>query len=318
MGEKKLTVVITTYNRKNELLEQLRSLEKQGHTNEYEIFVSDNHSDYDVEEWLNSRLSKEFLEIINVKRWEINVGHELNATFAFLLPKTEWLWMLSDDDITEPNSLETILKDIVDKRNDNVCWIKYSITGFKPNRECYLNNIESIFRYYSEEKGAGEWIFMSNNVYRLPYLKCHYPKMLTHVDNVQEPEVLPLYAVKNDAREMYISSKSVVNYTPGQRSYNLIWAYLREGNLLFSGLNLTKSEIRAFRKIEFFSPMILTCALALVSGKAERKECLKRIICNHFAGFSLGRMKVRLLYLVMSVIGADRWIQIVEKRINLN
>lgn len=314
MGEKKLTVVITTYNRKNELLEQLRSLEKQGHTNEYEIFVSDNHSDYDVEEWLNSQLSKEFLEIINVKRWEINVGHELNATFAFLLPKTEWLWMLSDDDITEPNSLETILNDIADKRNDNVCWIKYSITGFKPNRECYLNNVESIFRYYSEEKGAGEWIFMSNNVYRLPYLKSHYPKMLTHVDNVQEPEVLPLYAVKNDAREMYISSKSVVNYTPGQRSWNLIWAYLREGNLLFSGLELTKGEIKAFRKMSFFSASILTTALALVHSDAVRKECFKRIYNNHFAHCTFKGLQCRFYYWVMCIIGSKRWLQMIDKR----
>lgn len=244
----------------------------------------------------------------------MSVGHELNATFAFLLPKTEWLWMLSDDDITEPNSLETILNDIADKRNDNVCWIKYSVTGFKPNRECYLNNVESIFRYYSEEKGAGEWIFMSNNVYRLPFLKSHYPKMLTHVDNVQEPEVLPLYAVKNDAREMYLSSKSVVNYTPGQRSYNLIWAYLREGNLLFSGLDLTSKEIKAFRKMEFFSAHILATALALVPCNAVRKECFKRIYINHFAQGSIKGLKYRFYYFMMCLIGNQLWLKLIERR----
>lgn len=300
--EKKLTVVITTYNRKEELVRQLHSLELQGHFDKYEVVVSDNHSDYNVKEWLDDHLSSDFMKIVSIKVWEVNVGHELNATFSFLLPQTEWMWLLSDDDITEPNSLDIILSDIDNKNNQNVSWIKYSITGFKPNRECYLNNVTDIFNYYSNEKKyAGEWIFMSNNVYRLSCLKKYLSSVLIYSDNVQEPEVLALHSVKKDNTSVLFSSKSVTNYTKGNGSYNLIWAYSREGNLLFSGLDLNKSEIKAFKRMPFFSIRGLISSLFRVQNPSMRWEYFKRIFCTHYTIMSIKGLKLLSLYLIKSI-----------------
>lgn len=305
--EKKLTVVITTYNRKDPLLAQLRSLERQGHFDQYEICISDNHSDYDVRNWLESQLTSDFMDIIRIKRWELNVGHELNATFAFLLPQTEWMWLLSDDDITEPNSLEIVLNDISKVENENVCWIKYSISGFPSNEESYISSVKDIFEYYGYgNKSTGEWIFMSNNVYQLKYLKPYYSTALIYSDNVQEPEVLPLFAIKNDNRQVFFSAKALTNYIPGRASYNLIWVYSRVSNILFSGLNLNKIETNAFKKMRFISIRTLMRNLSVVENKALRNEYFKKIYFAHFRLFSFRGIKCLLAYAFLNIKGTWR------------
>lgn len=63
---KLLTVAIPTYNHKQFLLETLRSFEIQGHFDKYRVLVSNNCSDYNVNEWLSKNLTREFLDIITV------------------------------------------------------------------------------------------------------------------------------------------------------------------------------------------------------------------------------------------------------------
>ena len=57
MCTKKLTVAITTYNRKEALITQLRSLECQGLYDKYQIMIFNNCSNYDVEGVLKDALS---------------------------------------------------------------------------------------------------------------------------------------------------------------------------------------------------------------------------------------------------------------------
>ena len=91
-NKKKLTVLIPTYNRKEPLREQLRSLEVQGLWDEYEIIISDNHSNYDVKEMINESFSADFVKIIRIERRSCNVGGDLNVSLSFQLPTTEWMW----------------------------------------------------------------------------------------------------------------------------------------------------------------------------------------------------------------------------------
>src|SRR5574344_1254415 len=99
---KKLTIVITTYNRRQPLYEQLHSLEIQGQYDKYSIIVSNNCSDYDVDKWLDEKLSLDFRNIVTVHNRKYNVGSDVNIAFSFQLVETQWMWLLSDDDVTEP------------------------------------------------------------------------------------------------------------------------------------------------------------------------------------------------------------------------
>lgn len=306
MNEKKLTVVITTYNRKESLIEQLNSLRCQGHYQDYCILVTDNHSDYDVKEWLESQLPPDFMSIIEVKVWPYNTGHELNASLAFMDPVTEWMWLLSDDDLTEPFSLQTILNDIEKEENKDVCWIKYSISGSIPNKDCYANTVKEVFDYY-RDKPAGDFIFVCNNVYRLTYLRKFITNMLVYCDNCISPELLPLYAIKHDQKKVHFSPIPLTNYVAGRLSWKLIWAYSRFGNILVSDLYMSRDEILAFKKISFFSSRSLITCLSGLNGRTLRHEFFKKIFISHYTIFSLRGIKCFIFYGMLFFLGGKYW-----------
>ncbi len=314
---KKLTIIIPTYNRKQPLLEQLRSLELQGHFDEYEILVSDNHSDYNVEEWLKSNLSHDILEIINVTSRPYNVGGDLNVTLSVQLPSTEWVCLLSDDDIIEPKGLETILNDI-DKYNEtDVIWLKYSIAGgFVKNINCTCSNLVEIFDYYSSGKiGAGQFYFVGNNVYRLKALRPYFTDSCIYSDNAMPHVLLPLYAIKYGKGKMVLSSECLTNYTVGRATYASIWAALRFSNILFSSLYLDTKEIKAFKRVEFFSIISVIDSMANVNDRSLRWEYFKKIFTGHYRLFSFKGWAFIVSYIGLLVLGAKQWKLLREKKL---
>lgn len=309
-NEKKLSIVITTYNRKAPLLEQLRSIECQGHFDEYNIIVSDNNSDYDVKQWLKDSLSPAFFDIIDVISRPYNIGGDANITFSFQLPSTNWMWLLSDDDITEPNSIETVLTDIRRHNEDNICWIKYSIAGpYKANDNVVIDRISEFFRSYSNGHISGEMYFMSNNVYRLEHLRPYFADVCAYNDTCMSQVLLPLLAVKNDGRAIELRSEPLTNYVMGGITYSYIYAYLRFGNLIYvKNLSLDKEELRAFKELTFFSPRALVITLASVEPTHLRWEYFKKIFVSHYNLISFKALLLSIYYIVMSLIGARRFL----------
>lgn len=304
---KKLSVVILTYNRKEPLLAQLKSLECQGHLEDYTIWISDNHSNYNVEEWLRSQLPEQFMRIVNVYSWPVNTGHSMNAAYSFSLPETDWMWLLSDDDLTEPNSLETILNDINDIDDEDACWIKYSISGeFTPNKDCTLNTIEEVFNYFATEKtNIGEFIFLCNNVYNLSYLRSYITNVIISSGTAMEPELLPLYAIKNEKRKMILRSACVTNYVGGRISWNPLWAYSKFGNLIYTDLNLNKAEIKAFRSMHFFSNAWFIDLLADIENKGLRHEYFRKMLASYYESCSLRGMICKIYYYALLILGPN-------------
>lgn len=295
----KLTVVITTYNRKEPLLEQLKSLEVQGHYDKYEIIVSDNHSDYDVKEWLELSLKPEFMKIIKVIVRPFNVGGDMNITLSFQYANTEWMWLLSDDDITTPNSIKTILDDIERHRNDDVCCVKYSISGkFVPNDDKIVDNIEDFFNYYTKVHSAGEMVYMCNNVFRMNYLRKFITDVTMDSNTSMSQVLLPLLAVKNDNKKICFSPESLTSYISGRISYNLAYVYLRFGNMIYvKSLCLNGKEIRAFKRLTFFGENELIKVLCEIPDKSLRCEMLKKILIAHFGLLSISALKLKLYLL---------------------
>lgn len=312
---KKLTVVITTYNRKEPLLEQLRSLECQGHFDDYNIVVSDNHSDYNVKQWLKDSLSPAFFDIIDVISRPYNIGGDSNITFSFQIPTSDWMWLLSDDDITEPNSVETVLTDIKRHDDDNICWIKYSIAGpYKAYDNVVIDSISDFFHIFSKGHSPGEMVFMSNNVYRLDHLRPYFADVCAYNDTCMSQVLLPLLAVKNDGRAIELRSESLTNYVLGRISYSLIYAYIRFGNLIYvKNLPLEKEEIKAFKKMTFFSPRQLVITLASVEPSCLRWEYFKKIFVAHYKLISFKSLLLYIYFIVMTLIGARRFLYCRER-----
>jgi len=100
----KITIGIPTYNRENQLRNQLQCKIKQDLTFVEEIIIVDNHSNYDIVNSISELNCTKLRLITN----PFNIKMATNMEMPFLYCKTEWLWLLSDDDEVLPDSINTI------------------------------------------------------------------------------------------------------------------------------------------------------------------------------------------------------------------
>lgn len=275
MMEKKLTVAITTYNRQEALITQLKSLERQGNFDKYHITVFNNKSDYDVEKALRTALTPAFFKIITIYNRKFNVGGDCNIALSLLQVETPWMWLLSDDDVTMPGSLEAVLNDI--EIYDDVCWLKYSIDGFAKFQDRKIDNLVDLFDSFRKDgHNWGEYVFMSNNVYNLAKLEKVRGNIL-YWAMTSYPQIMgPLMAIKNDGKKMAFRSTALTNYEVGRISYKLHYAFLNFPHIVNSSFELSKCELVALKRMFNIGVTGLLFSLFEVDNKAMRYEFYKQ------------------------------------------
>lgn len=298
--DKKLTIVITTYNRKDQLLGVMQSLENQGLYDYYNIIVSNNVSNYDVDKWFDDKLTPAFRKIVSVYNRPYNVGGDVNISFTFQLVKTQWMWLLSDDDITVPESIRTILEDIEER--SETCWLKYSIEGekYKKFEDREINNLIDLFNYFSlKPHHYGELNFQSNNVFNLELLKNYIGFAPLYASTCLSQLFPALFAIKTEGKPMLLRPKALIYHGTGEISYNLLYAYMNVGNVLYSKLNLNKDEIKAFKKLisRSYDNFHHLSALMKVDNRALRFQCFKKLLIENYYIFSFKGQAFALSFL---------------------
>jgi len=167
---KLLTIAIPTYNRKEYLINCLKSIFIQ-YTDEIEIVVIDNSSDYNINQFLQTNL--ENLERYNIRivRNVVNIGANANILRCFEFCATKWLYIIGDDDVLCYGMLKELLDDIVMYSSATCIHYKwYPENQWSNNRPLitvgllqFLDKIESISKV----------LFISSNVYNTEKLKNH-------------------------------------------------------------------------------------------------------------------------------------------------
>lgn len=305
--EKKLTVAITTYNREQPLIEQLRSLEQQGLYDKYKIVVCNNCSDYDVEASLRKALSPEFMDIITVHNRKYNVGGDCNIALSFQLIETEWMWLLSDDDITNSGAIQTVLEDA--EKYPDVCWLKYSISGgFKPFEDKRCDNLVDVFKACCRENGHshGEFVFMSNNVYNIPLVKKHIGDVMPLAMTCCTHDLVPMYAVKYEHQVMMFRSFALTNYVTGRISYSVHCAYNNFLNVITSNFGLSNEELRAYRDLVNFSCRDLLLSLFEIRESDVRHQYYLRYMNFYKWKNPVCKLACRLIYYPLHLANCNK------------
>ena len=209
VNKKELTIAIPTFNRKEPLFKMLKSILQQGHFEEYELLIIDNHSDYDVKQMIAERFSEEVANAIVIQRWNFNTGMSTNLSFPFLLTETKWLWLLGDDDEVCNGSLEQILDDI--RLHPNALAIKYSLRGeYIQNDDITLTSIQEFSAYFNQQNRVNQMMFLSN-VYNMeelrPYLTDVFVYSYTYISFL-----IPIIKGLIDHKPYVLSSFPFVNY----------------------------------------------------------------------------------------------------------
>lgn len=172
-----LTLVIPTYNRKNQLLNTLKSLEL---LNDAKIIISDNHSNYSIENEILPFLPGVFRQRISVFHRKYNIGGDLNIAGAFQLCETKWLWILGDDDKLNPSKINDVYKYIEEFKNSNVIWLTICDNI---NENIQMKSVQELIDVLGNNKNNGDFIFCSNKIFNLPkiqkYIEPIFPKAYT-------------------------------------------------------------------------------------------------------------------------------------------
>ncbi len=246
----KLTVVILTYNRKERLLRQLHSLYVQPESNQICIEVVDNHSDYDVLAAIKEEFGEERTSNLNVSVNPMNLGMHANLAMPFFHCKTEWLWTLSDDDETSPDSIATILRDI--EQFPDTAMFKYQInTSRNRYKDSVIESLPQLIDFYlSGHYGSGHLIFLSNNVYNTRLAKENFGPTLSHCYSCIAQLLPMLHILDNKAGIVRMREKELVSFLqpePGT-SYPYLYTAVEISSTVMFKFNLSNSY---YRKLGF-------------------------------------------------------------------
>ena len=217
----RLTVMITTYNRKERLCNVISSLNRNQHFGEYDILIVDNCSpDYNWDELLNM-FDERLRPYVQIERRSFNCGMSCNISSCFLLVKTKWCLYISDDDHLLDNAIGQVLKDA--KEYSNYCAVKYTLLNWPIHKNCTIYNIKDYIGYFSNYRPAGDNIYLS---------------MLYNLDALGESLILNtsfgytyvgflfpvIDTLINGGAPMKLSSESIIEYVKAAPGTN--WNYL--------------------------------------------------------------------------------------------
>lgn len=154
----KLTILINTYNRPQEIQRQVRDVLKQL-TDDVCLIVRDNKSDQPID----SLFTEEELSKFTIYTNDVNIGAEANLVRGLEGVSSGWAWTLGDDDIIKDNAVTTILQII--SEHPNCCFIN---TDNKKNG--IYNSLEEFLSFFKIVGVFGKTFFQSACLFNMDQL----------------------------------------------------------------------------------------------------------------------------------------------------
>lgn len=219
--QKLLSIFIPTYNRNTEVnkrLDELMPLVKDKNVN---IEVIDNCSKIPV----SKTLKNEFDIYVNLTTNLYNVGSFGNVIKCFESCKTDWLWILSDDDEVLPDSINLILSYIDDFPDAQ--FINFSsdiLKNFKREKDIYCNGTDE---FIDGIDNFSNLMLISNNIVNVR--KClHEIKFAYLYSYALVPHIaLQMVALNKDSFCIF-SKQSIVRWNdPSKNMGSETWPIMR-------------------------------------------------------------------------------------------
>lgn len=246
--EKILTIMIPTYNRRNQLERALGMLEKQ--TNQFfKVLIVDNASDYDVNQVLVSR-EKEFRDKCKTVVRNVNAGADFNIIDGICCCDTKWIWTLADDDIVLEDAVEKIYKYINQVKNFGCLNFALPVNmGIPVEGIKIIDSVDGFVDFYVDSyKRQSDWygdlIFLSNKVYDLewvrPFLQYAYKYIYTRVSTI----AIYLKMLEQNVAYVLINSKVVDYDKESTRSWKIYEVVLASRTLRDIEFKISKEKYK--------------------------------------------------------------------------
>lgn len=284
-----LTLAITTYNREKALREQLQSIFRQPEYLATEIVLLDNCSSYDLPRMLEENFSEKERSVIRLIRHTYNTEACYNIASAFLTARTKWLWLLSDDDVTEAHSLACV-QTYLAADPDCACFKFTDIgdtAGSRHPEEEIASMADLLHCVDKRDINLGNFIFMSNNVYNLDKLAPYLPSAFKY-SYTFFPHVIPLITGLADRNiRLRLINERIVTYRfpdapPGPDRMSTI--YLSTFTFSDIPLDISPKERKALMKFFRMNTLYNTLYFGLQSQRRFKSDYYRKAYLAHRAG----------------------------------
>lgn len=240
----RLTVAIPTFDRNEVLKESIQRLLPQL-TSDCELVVLDNCSKVPVFETLEDILSKFPRLDVTIIRNRANVSGVANVARCFEVCKTEWLWILSDDDWVACNAVEIIWKNIT--AQPETLFFNYTSPMGCRNETVSTRGSEDLIK---KADSYANLMFISTGVYRADRLLANLKYGYIYAYS-GTPHLAILFTTLGEFGECVLSAEQILD-SVGHAAANQKWPQLDFALSLTAMLDLPmkpKARTELARKI---------------------------------------------------------------------
>jgi glycosyltransferase involved in cell wall biosynthesis len=251
----RLTICIPSFNRNTKIKKLIKDILKQLNLLKIKvnIIVLDNCSprsylkSFQKDKLILSAMKTGILEI---HRNIANIGMSANFLKAFELTKSEWLWIVSDDDIIFPNAIKIIYEKL------NSVAKKIGVIKFTQSNIKYLTKyklIDSLEKFIDfnviSKHNFYDFIFISNSLYRVnsfrKNLNIGYQNSHTYIPHF----FMITEFIKKGGSVLNLNTEVIKYQIPKiSYSYGLVCG-LGVGGIKYIDLNLNKNYEKKYYKI---------------------------------------------------------------------
>lgn len=273
-----LSVLIPTYNRKNGLIKTLRSLQKQ-QMHEFKILISDNCSNYSIENEVLNLFDEAFRKRISVFHQPYNVGGTNNIIGLLGLCQTKWGWLLGDDDNPNENAIEMILDKIEQFSEIGAIWVTLEEYYDGKNNKILdsMNDLLSTIKSIKKNR-SGDFIFCSNKIYNIEMIRKHME--ITHRFNYTRiTQCFPMIELLKERKSvLVVRGNPVVEHSGGSPTWDINKTVSGLSTLIDYPTGLTWENHCEFVKNIMFSPkFVFSCYLKTTSLPWNYRSYLKNV-----------------------------------------
>jgi abequosyltransferase len=264
MVEKILTIAIPTYNR-IELLKKNIGYVIEQLTSECKFLIIDNSSDYDIRYELSSVLNLYPDIDIEIVINSTNIGGNSNVMKCFELCKTDWLYIIGDDDKLLDGSIILFIEDIkrhYDYFNINYKWNSTQKWASHRPKSCF-----GIDSFIVDIESISQVLFISSNLYHVSYLRNFILfGYLFQLSNAPHIALLIMALNENESSKVFLSDQFIVNNGYEEVPDRLKWSELslyRDIRLLLDLPLSDKVKKLIFYKLKksFTMKMLMNCLI---------------------------------------------------------
>jgi hypothetical protein len=239
-----LTIAIPSFNRHGKLLKTLNSLYLFKGNLPIKVIVVDNFSTPPISDYLleNKYSGFDYTEIF---RNNGNIGASANVLMCFAYAKSEWMWLLGDDDLPLSNCLNSIFSEIK-KADEDDFLIKFnSHAGGFPDFDTTIYNEEEFIKFCANFSYYSNMLFISNSIFRVNSMQRNLRVMFEYTSTMS-PHIIGILNNVSENRHIKIVNCIITEHGIAQEGETWNWHRLSEGVLYFfdvKGHTLFKTEM---------------------------------------------------------------------------